>query len=175
MEILSVLSRKINLSDIHEVVAFISENEEELAALWGMIYSEDRTVSVNALWVLTHLPQSGQAFLESHRDELADMLMVADDVAKKRMLLQLLRDMEYRQEDIRTDLLDYCLSKINSECEPYAVRAFSLHLAYKMCRLYPELLSELEEHLSMLRLQDVSPGLASALRQTEKKIKRVRS
>lgn len=71
MEILSVLSRKtvlsrkINLSDIHEVVAFISENEEELAALWGMIYSEDRTVSVNALWVLTHLPQSGQAFLES--------------------------------------------------------------------------------------------------------------
>lgn len=56
MEILSVLSRKtvlsrkINLSDIHEVVAFISENEEELAALWGMIYSEDRTVSVNALY-----------------------------------------------------------------------------------------------------------------------------
>ena len=103
------------------------------------------------------------------------MLLSTEDVSKKRMLLQLLRDMDYDQKDLRTDLMDYCLSKINSECEPYAVRAFSLHLAYKMCRLYPELITELEEHLSMLRLQTLSPGLASALRQTEKKIKRMRS
>lgn len=175
MDILSVLSKKINLPDIRETVAFISESEERLATVLRMIYSEDRTVSVNSLWVLTHLHEPEQRWLESHRDELTDMLLSTEDVSKKRMLLQLLRDMDYDQKDLRTDLLDYCLSKINSECEPYAVRAFSLHLAYKMCRLYPELLAELEEHLSMLRLQTLSPGLASALRQTEKKIKKMRS
>lgn len=175
MDILSVLSKKINLPDIREMIAFISEREERHETVLRMIYSEDRTVSVNSLWVLTHLRESEQRWLESHRDELTEMLLSTEDVSKKRMLLQLLRDMDYDQKDLRTDLMDYCLSKINSECEPYAVRAFSLHLAYKMCRLYPELITELEEHLSMLRLQTLSPRLASALRQTEKKIKRMRS
>ena len=53
MDILSVLSKKINLPDIRETIAFISEREERLETVLRMIYSEDRTVSVNSLWVLT--------------------------------------------------------------------------------------------------------------------------
>lgn len=102
------------------------------------------------------------------------MLLVETDTGKKRMLLQLLRNQEYEADDIRTDFLDYCMSKINSECEPFAIRCFSIYTAYKMCRYFPELLAELEEHLDMMQYQPLSPGLKSALRQTKSKIERLK-
>lgn len=111
------------------------------------------------LWVMTHLPETDKEWVMSLRDAMIDMLLTETDVAKKRLLLQILREQEYGIADIRTDLLDYCLSKINSECEPYAVRCFSLYLAFKMCRHYPELIAELEERLDMMALQPLSSGL----------------
>ena len=61
----------------------------------------------------------------------------------------------------------------HSDCEPYAVRCFSMYTAFKMCRHFPELIAELEQHLDMMRFQTLSPGLASALRQTKAKISRI--
>jgi len=101
---------------------------------------------------------------------MIDMLLVETDTSKKRMLLQLLREQEYDADNIRTEFLDYCMSKINSECEPYAIRCFSIYAAYKMCRHFPELLAELEEYLAMMQKQPLSPGLKSALRHTKAKI-----
>lgn len=130
--------------------------------------------SVNAIWAMTHLPETNAEWLSSLRNEMIDMLLVETDTGKKRMLLQLLRNQEYEADDIRTDFLDYCMSKINSECEPFAIRCFSIYAAYKMCRHFPELLAELEEHLDMMQYQPLSPGLKSALRQTKSKIKRLK-
>ena len=36
-----------------------------------------------------------------------------------------------------------------------------------MCRHFPELLAELQEHLDMMQYQVLSPGLRSALHQTK--------
>lgn len=119
---------------------------------------------------MTHLPDAD--WLQSLRDDLIKMLLKERDVAKKRMILQLLRDQEWEAKDFRTDLFDYCLSKINSECEPYAIRCFSIYNAYNLGRHFPELLAELEQHLQMMEYQSLSPGLKSALRQTKEKIRR---
>lgn len=89
------------------------------------------------------------------------------------MLLQILRSVNYGPEDIRPDLLDYCLSKINTQCEPYAVRAFCIYVAFKMCRHYPELVAELSEHLSMMSQQTLPPGLACARRKTLAEIEKL--
>lgn len=90
------------------------------------------------------------------------------------MLLQVLRGQAYDPDTLRTDFLDFCLSKINAECEPYAIRAFSLYCAYNMCKFYPELIAELNEHLHMLDLQAISAGLRSALRTTRLRISKLR-
>lgn len=129
---------------------------------------------MNALWAMTHLPETDAEWLLYLRDEMIDTLLAETDTGKKRMLLQLLREQEYAADDIRTDFLDYCMSKINSECEPYAVRCFSIYAAYKMCRHFPELIAELEEHLDMMQYQTLSPGLKSALRQTKSKITKLK-
>lgn len=87
------------------------------------------------------------------------------------MFLQLLRDQEFEPESIRTDFLDYCLARINAECEPYAVRCFCLYTAYNMCRHYPELIAELQSRLDMLSMQSLSAGLKCACRKISCKIK----
>lgn len=162
------------MCEVNYVVSCTSGSPEKRAGLWRLVQSDDRTTSVNALWVMTHMPEADSEWLDSLRDELTDMLLNETDTAKKRMLLQILRHREYAPDEIRTDFLDYCLSKINSECEPYAVRCFSIYAAYNMCRHFPGLVAELEEHLDLMRYQTLSPGLKSALRQTKDRIKKLK-
>lgn len=174
IEIEEILSRKINMPEIKTVVAWASGNSGNLLRLWNFACSDERRTSVNALWTITHLPETDSNWILSLRDDMIDMLLVEGDSGKKRLILQILRELEYDKENIRTDFLDYCMSKINSECESYAVRCFSLYTAFKMCRHYPELIAELENHLDMMSFQSLSPGLKSALRQTESKIKKIK-
>lgn len=174
MNIGQLLLQKINLPQIKSVVSWASGSQDNLTMLWHFVRSDDRRTSVNALWVMTHLPEADAEWLLSLRDEMIDMLLTEMGTSKKRMLLQLLREQEYDAYDIRTDFLDYCMSKINSECEPYAVRCFSIYTAFKMCRHFPELLAELDEHLDMMRYQTLSPGLKSAFHQTKTKIAKLK-
>lgn len=45
-----------------------------------------------------------------------------------------------------------------------------MKLAYEQCRHYPELLVELQMVLDLLQSEHLSPGLASARRQVERKM-----
>lgn len=174
MELKTLLSRKIGIGDINCVVAWSQTNPHCRETLWNLAQDEIRRVSANAIWVITHLPASYRVWLVSLQDEIIDMLLAEEDTSKKRMLLQLLREQDFDPDDMRTDLLDFCFSKINSECEPYAVRAFSIYVAFNMCQHYPELISELEQHLDLLSKQPLSPGLKSALRQTRTRISKLK-
>jgi len=174
MEIESILSDRINLPDIRRIAAWACEAEENRERLFELAGSDDRRTSVNAMWALTHLAPSEAGWFASRQSDIIGMLLGETDEAKKRLLLKLLREQEYGPENIPIDFLDYCLAKINSECEPYAVRASCIHLAFKMCRHYPELVAELEERLAMLGLQTLSPGLLSACRNTQKAIRKLK-
>ncbi len=175
MELESLFSRKIGMGDIYCVVAWSQTDPCCRDMLWQLARRKDRRVSTNALWVMTHLPESDRVWLTSLQNELIDMLLSEQNTSKKRMLLQLLREQDFEPDKIRTDLLDYCFSKINSECEPYAVRCFSIYVAFRMCRHYPELVSELEQYLDIMSKQLLSPGLKSALRQTRAGISKLKN
>lgn len=168
--IANILSRRINKPDIKAIVLWCLENDDNIKSLYEISMSDDDRISVNSLWCLTHLPKDKSAWLQSKQDEIIDRLLQESLTARKRIMLQILRDQEFEEDSIRTDFLDYCFSKINSECEPYAIRCFSIYCAFKLCRFFPELIRELEEHLAMLSLHNLSPGLKCALRTTRKKI-----
>lgn len=169
----SKLSDRINLPEIKEIAAWAHESEKHRFRLWELAHSDDRRTSVNALWVMSHLSSAEAEWLSSLQNELIDMLLSATDPAKKRILLQLLWEQDFEKESERTDLIDFCLSKINSECEPYAIRAFSIYVSFKLCRHYPELLNELREHLSMMQYQQLSPGLRCARKKVLTQIDRI--
>lgn len=174
MELESVLSKKIGIGDINCIVEWSRDDPARRDTLWLLAQGKDRRISANALWVMTHFPVSYREWLNSRQDELADMLLSEQDTSKKRMLLQLLKEQDFDPDEMRADLLDFCFSKINSECEPYAVRCFSIYVAFRMCRHYPELVYELEAHLDLMSQQALSSGLKSALRQTRVNISKLK-
>ncbi len=169
-----ILEGRMNMKEVAELVTFAINNNSFRDELYILTSHDDRRISVNALWCLTHLQKQLPEFFQQKQEILIDRLMVESDVSKKRMFLQILRDQEYYVETMRSDFLDFCLSKINSECEPYAIRAFSLYTAFRMCRHFPELTEELRAHLEMLSYQSISPGLKSARRQVEARLKRIK-
>lgn len=159
------------MPDIHDVVEWASTDAGNRDTLLSLAMSGTRRPNNNALWCITHLPDSDASWLREKQDIFIDRLLTENDTARKRMFLQLLRDQEFEPESIRTDFLDYCLARINAECEPYAVRCFCLYTAYNMCRHYPELIAELQSRLDMLSMQSLSAGLKCACRKISCKIK----
>lgn len=169
----AILAEKIRMPDVKRIIAWTNDDSERLQIVWHLARSGDRRTSVNALWIMTHLSARHSGCVDSLKDNMIDMLLDETDTAKKRMLLQILRNQEYTPDGIRTDFLDYCMSKINSEHEAYAVRCFCMYTAFRMCRHYHELVAELEKHLDMMSGRSLSPGLKSALRQTKMKIQKM--
>ena len=150
------------MPDVKDVVEWASGDGVNRDTLLALALSGAGRVNSNALWCITHLPDCNASWLQEKQSIFIDRLLSATDISRKRMFLQILRHMEYEPDNIRTDFLDFCLSRINAECEPYAVRCFCLYTAAKMCRHYPELIAELSRHIDMLSLQTLSPGLRCA-------------
>ncbi len=169
----SALKGRLGKRDIQEVVDWTSKTTVNRNLLLCLAFCEDEKVSANALWCMTHLRKSDSQWLQSLQNKLIDSLLYEKNIARKRMLLQLLRDQEYPSEDLRVDFLDFCMSNINAETEPYAIRCFSLYIAMKMCRHYSALLSELQERISMLSREPLSPGLRCAIRKVQKEIQSI--
>lgn len=138
-------------------------NDRVKEELFTLACNDDDRVAYNALWVFTHFPAEDINWIDTKRDKLIDMLLASAHVGKQRLILTLLEHLVIPKEEIRTDYLDFCLSKINST-DPYAIRALSLKQAFRMCRHYPELLEELRLEIDLMTRGPLSPGLLSALR-----------
>lgn len=173
-EIATVLKNRLNKPDIDYIVTWIKLDDTNRESIFNLALGGEGRMNANALWCLTHLSRSDKSWLQSRQDRFIDRLLTARRLSVRRMLLQILREQDYTPDTIRTDFLDFCLSRINSEAETYAIRCFSLYTAYKMCRCYPELIAELEEHLTMLGSQTLSPGMKCALRKVSTDIRRLR-
>lgn len=171
-----ILSRKIGLHKVKEIATWAAESDRNKELLWKMSFSDDRRTSVNCLWILTHFELSDSIWLKDLQSQIIIRLLSEQDPTKKRIYLQLLKKQDFDPDlPIVIKLLDFCLSKINSECETYAIRCFSIYVAFRICHSYPELITELEEHLNLLSMQQISPGLKSALRQTRERILKLRT
>lgn len=171
-----ILSRKIGLHKVKEIATWATKSNRNKGLLWKMSFSDDRRTSVNCLWILTHFELSDSIWLKDLQSQIIIRLLSEQDTTKKRLYLQLLKKQDFDPDSpIVIKLLDFCLSKINSECETYAIRSFSIYVAFRICDSYPELITELEEHLNLLSLQPISPGLKSTLRQTREKILKLRT
>lgn len=172
-DIFALLNRRIWKAEIGAVVDWAGKSKSNRETIFDFAMSGADLSQRNALWCLTHLSRTHTEWLQTKQRALIDRLLGETRTDCRRMLLQLLREQSFEKKSLPTDLLDFCLAKINSECEPYAIRAFSLYCSFKLCRHYPELIAELEQYLQLLELQPLSPGLKSALRTTRRNIARL--
>ncbi len=139
--------------------------------LYQLTLDDDRRVAVNALWTFTHFALADNVWLFAKHDQLIERAITEQDVTKLRLILTLLLRQPFDEEAVRTDFIDFCLTRLADPKSPYAVRALCIKLAYEQMRHWPELLNELRQTLEMISCEPLSPGLRSAWRQVMKKCK----
>ena len=166
------LINRLSQSDIHELCALTQgeRNNSLKEQLYKLTLDSDRRVATNALWVFTHFAAVDMEWLYAKHDQLINRCLNEKDATKLRLMLNLLLRQPYTEEDIRTDFIDFCLTRLADTKSPYAVRAQCIKLAYEQMRYWPELLNELRQTLEMISCEPLSPGLRSAWRQVMKKL-----
>ena len=166
------LNHRLSQSDIHELCALTQggRNNSLKEQLYQLTLDADRRVATNALWVFTHFSAVDNEWLYAKHDQLIDRCLKEKDTTKLRLMLNLLLRQPFDEEAIRTDLIDFCLTRLAAPKSPYAVRAQCIKLAYMQMRYWPELLNELRQTLEMISCEPLSPGLRSAWRQVMKKL-----
>ena len=166
------LSHKLALSDILHISLIMQgkENDSRKEELYRLTFDKDERVAVNALWVFTHFDSINNEWLYTKHDDLIDRVLIEPTVTKRRLMLGLLLRQPFEEDSLRSDFIDFCVSKITACAQPYAIRALCIKLAYGQMKYYPELIAELKMSLDMLEQEALSPGLMSAKRQIMKKI-----
>ena len=166
------LTNRLSQDELHELCALTQggRNNSLKEQLYQLTLDDDRRVATNALWVFTHFALADNEWLYAKHDQLIDRCLNEKDATKLRLMLNLLLRQPFDEEAIRTDFIDFCLTRLADPKSPYAVRAQCIKLAYEQMRYWPELLNELRQTLEMISCEPLSPGLRSAWRQVMKKL-----
>ena len=165
------LNKKLCMDDIYEICILTHGNNCKKAHLYQLTFDEDERVATNALWVFTHFDLQNNEWLYSKHDDLIDRVLVEKNETKRRLILSLLLRQPFEEESLRSDFIDFCITKITACSQPCAIRCYCMKLAYEQMKYYPELLTELKAAIDMLEQEPLSPGLTSAKKQVMKKIK----
>ena len=171
MDLKNTLSERIRPRDIRAICALCAGDEGRATKeeLFALALDADNRTGYNALWVFTHFTGDEKKWLRHRRTELTDLLLATTHTGSKRLILTILEGMPTASEDVRTDYLDYCLSRINS-ADPTAIRSLCLKQAFAQCRFHLELLDELKNEIDLMDSAPLSPGIKSARRNVLKKI-----
>ena len=166
------LTNRLSQDELHGLCALTQgeQNNHLKEELYQLTLDNDRRVAINALWTFTHFALADNEWLYAKHDQLIDRCLKEKDATKLRLMLNLLLRQPFDEEAIRTDFIDFCLTRLADPKSPYAVRAQCIKLAYEQMRYWPELLNELRQTLEMISCEPLSPGLRSAWRQVMKKL-----
>ncbi len=166
------LSRRLSAAEVCKLGVGMQGDGDRLEALYELTFDCDKQVAFNALWAFTFLDKTNVGWLNSKHDDLINRVLVETDLAKCRLMLSMLLRQPFREEDIRPDFIDFCLTKITACSQPHAIRVLCIKLAYEQMKFYPELVMELEAALDLLEQEALFTSLTSAKRQVMKKIQK---
>lgn len=149
----------MHIEDIKALAQSAHNDAKEREHLFGAMLGSDGKEAYYAAWALTHLPESDNIYINMYRAKLVDFAIATPDTSMRRLSLVLLERLEWSIDDVRTDLLDFCLDHMMLPDEPYGVKALCMKLAYQQCRHYPELKAELRQALLLMEPTELGAGV----------------
>lgn len=149
----------MHIGDIKALAHRAHGDVEERERLFRSMLSSEGKEASNAAWALTHLPDSDNKYIDEHREELVRLAVSTPEVPLRRLSMVLLERLGWGIDDVRTDLLDFCLEHMLRPDEPYGVKALCMKLAYQQCRHYPELKEELRQCLLLMEPSELGAGV----------------
>lgn len=130
--------------------------------LFSFCTSSDAVVARNAAWVLTQFSDGDLAMLLHRQGEITDLVLRTPNTSLRRLLLSVLYRMPFRGDDIRVDLLDFCLENMVAAHQPPGVQSLCMKMAHRMCAPYPELEAEFLRTIKDMNPYHYSAAVTSA-------------
>ena len=148
MEINAEIIRAVkNEVDAQAVYREIKRTGDFVGFACRFMHSEDERVARNAFWTLTKATDKELSQLQSILKELIDLVLTTSSSSVRRLSLNIIERLEMKEDDLRSDFLDFCLEHMADADELPGIQSISMKLAYRMCKFYPELLAEFKADL----------------------------
>ena len=122
-------------------------------------FSEDYRVARSALWGLTKASKEELSQLQVILNEFIDQAMQTDNSSVRRLSLNVVERLKLKEDDLRTDLLDFCFDHMMDVEEYPGIQSVCMKLAFRMCKFYPELMDELKRTLEAMEIDYYKPAV----------------
>ena len=122
-------------------------------------FSQDYRVARSALWGLTKASREELSQLQVILDKFIDQAMQAENSSVRRLSLNIVERLELKEEDLRTDFLDFCFEHMMDVDEFPGIQSVCMKLAFRMCKFYPELMDELKRTLEAMEIDYYKPAV----------------
>ena len=122
-------------------------------------FSDDYRVARSALWGLTKASKEELPQLQEMLNELIDQAMQTENSSVRRLTLNIIERLEIKEDELRTDFLDFCLEHMMDVEEFPGIQSVCMKLAFRMCKFYPELMDELKRTLEGMEIDYYKPAV----------------
>jgi len=123
------------------------------------MHSDDERVARNAFWTLTKATDQELSQLQPILNDLMDLALTTPSSSVRRLSLNIIERLDMKEDDLRTDFLDFCLEHMADVDELPGIQSISMKLAYRMCKFYPELLGEFKATLESMETDFFKPAV----------------
>lgn len=125
----------------------------------AFMHDEDYQVARNALWGLTKATDEELSQLQPMQDVLINLALQTQNSSVRRLSLNLVERLQMKEEDLRTDFLDFCLEHMVDVEEFPGIQSLCMKLAFRMCKFYPELMEELKRTVEGMEIEYYKPAV----------------
>ena len=122
-------------------------------------FSGDYLVVRSALWGLTKASKEELSQLQVILNDFINQAMQTENSSVRRLTLNIVERLEIKEDDLRTDFLDFCLEHITDVEEFLGIQSVCMKLAFRMCKFYPELMDELKRTLEAMEIDYYKPAV----------------
>ena len=122
-------------------------------------FSQDYRVARSALWGLTKASKEELSQLQVILDEFINQAMKTENSSVRRLSLNVVERLNMSEDDLRTDFLDFCFNHMMNVEEYPGIQSVCMKLAFRMCKLYPELMDELKRILEAMEIDYYKPAV----------------
>ena len=160
MEINAEIIRAVkNEVDAQAVYREVKQSGDFLGFTRQFMLGDEERVVRNAFWVLTKATDKELSQLQPILNELIDLAFTTTSSSVRRLSLNIIERLEMKEDDLRTDFLDFCLEHMADVDELPGIQSISMKLAYRMCKFYPELLAEFKATLESMEPDYFKPAV----------------
>lgn len=151
------LNRRLHAADLQYLMHITDENYQRQLA--SFVHSPEKRIANNAAWILSHISERDSVVLQPFLPDFVELSMQTDDDTLRRLLLTVLHNTSSGEVTQNATFLNFCLDRLTTPTTPTGIRATCLKLAYRHCRLYPDLMQELIGILQFMDREPLPPAI----------------